>query len=131
MISAVKENLYQLSVIRAIILGCEILALVFFGKFRDIGLPVSTLGIILLLHGVVIAATWHRSLKTMEITELEFFSQVLIDVFFLLSCCILVAERQTPLFLITWFLSALLLGHYRFATRASPHCYVWWRTAPS
>ncbi len=82
MISAVKENLYQLSVIRAIILGCEILALVFFSKFRDIGLPVSTLGIILLLHGVVIAATWHRSLKTMEITELEFFCQVLIDVFF-------------------------------------------------
>lgn len=81
-ISAARQNLRQLSIIRNIALGGQLLALLFFSQVQDIGLPVITLSTVLALYGIVIAATWWRSFQSPAITEPEFFSHLLIDILF-------------------------------------------------
>jgi len=81
-ISAARENLRQLSIIRNIALGGQLLALLFFSQIQNIGLPVTTLSIVLACYGLVIAATWWRSFQSPVITELEFFFHLLIDIIF-------------------------------------------------
>lgn len=60
----------------------QLLALLFFSQIQDIGLPVTTLSIVLALYGLVIVITWLRSFQRPAITELEFFSHLLIDILF-------------------------------------------------
>ncbi|MEH6467463.1 MAG: sensor histidine kinase, partial [Porticoccus sp.] len=81
-ISAARQNLRQLSIIRNIALGGQLLALLFFSQIQDIGLPVVTLSVVLAFYGIVIAATWWRSFQNPAITELEFFSHLFIDILF-------------------------------------------------
>ena len=80
--SAARHNLRQLSVIRNIALGGQLLALLFFSQIRDIGLPVLVLGAILALYALVIATTWWRTFRFPAITELEFFCHLLVDIAF-------------------------------------------------
>ena len=81
-ISAARQNLRQLSIIRNIALGGQLFALLFFSQIQDIGLPVTTLSIVLALYGLVIVTTWWRSFQSPAITELEFFSHLLLDILF-------------------------------------------------
>lgn len=80
--SAARQNLRQLSVIRNIALGGQILALLFFSQIRDIGLPILVLGAILALYAIVITTTWWRTFRYPVITELEFFCHLLVDILF-------------------------------------------------
>ena len=80
--SAARHNLRQLSVIRNIALGGQLLALLFFSQIQDIGLPVLVLGAILALYALVIATTWWRTFRYPAITELEFFCHLLVDIAF-------------------------------------------------
>ncbi|MEZ5528872.1 MAG: ATP-binding protein [Porticoccaceae bacterium] len=80
--SAARQNLRQLSIIRNIALGGQILALLFFSQFQDIGLPVTVLGLVLAFYAVVIVATWWRTFRYPAITPLEFFCHLLVDIAF-------------------------------------------------
>lgn len=80
--SAAQQNLRQLSVIRNIALGGQLLALLYFSLVQDIGLPVLMLAIVLSLYAVVIATTWWRTFRQPPITPLEFFCHLLVDILF-------------------------------------------------
>lgn len=80
--SAARQNLRQLSIIRNIALGGQILALFFFSRFQDIGLPVTVLGLVLAFYAVVIVATWWRTFRYPAITQLEFFCHLMVDIAF-------------------------------------------------
>ncbi len=127
-ISAARQNLRQLSIIRNIALGGQLLALLFFSQIQDIGLPVITLSVVLALYGIVIAATWWRSFQSPAITELEFFSHLLIDILFFTALLyfsggasnpfvsyylvpISIAATTLPL-RYTWSIALLSLGAY-------------------
>ncbi len=81
-ISAARQNLRQLSFIRNIALGGQLLALFYFSRIEDIGLPIVTISAVLLLYALVIAATWWRSHLQPAIIEIEFFSHLLVDILF-------------------------------------------------
>lgn len=127
-ISAARQNLRQLSIIRNIALGGQLLALLFFSQIQDIGLPVVTLSVVLAFYGVVIAATWWRSFQSPAITELEFFSHLFIDILFFTALLyfsggasnpfvsyylvpISIAATTLPL-RYTWSIALLSLGAY-------------------
>lgn len=80
--SAARQNLRQLSIIRNIALGGQILALFFFSRFQDIGLPITVLGLVLAFYAVVIVATWWRTFRYPAITQLEFFCHLMVDIAF-------------------------------------------------
>lgn len=127
-ISAARQNLRQLSIIRNIALGGQLLALLFFSQIQDIGLPVITLSVVLAFYGIVIAATWWRTFQSPAITELEFFSHLLIDILFFTALLyfsggasnpfvsyylvpISIAATTLPL-RYTWSIALLSLGAY-------------------
>ncbi len=127
-ISAARQNLRQLSIIRNIALGGQLFALLFFSQIQDIGLPVTTLSIVLALYGLVIVTTWWRSFQSPAITELEFFSHLLIDILFFTALLyfsggasnpfvsyylvpISIAATTLPL-RYTWSIALLSLGAY-------------------
>ncbi len=127
-ISAARQNLRQLSIIRNIALGGQLLALLFFSQIQDIGLPVITLSVVLAFYGIVIAATWWRTFQSPTITELEFFCHLLIDILFFTALLyfsggasnpfvsyylvpISIAATTLPL-RYTWSIALLSLGAY-------------------
>ena len=79
---AARLNLQRLSIIRNIALGGQLLALFFFSKVSDIGLPVSTLAVLMAIYALIIAITWWRSFRQPPITQLEFFNHLLVDIAF-------------------------------------------------
>tara|TARA_B110000503_G_C7098671_1_gene392799 strand:+ start:133 stop:1431 length:1299 start_codon:yes stop_codon:yes gene_type:complete len=127
-ISAARQNLRQLSIIRNIALGGQLFALLFFSQIQDIGLPVTTLSIVLALYGLVIVTTWWRSFQSPAITEFEFFSHLLLDILFFTALLyfsggasnpfvsyylvpISIAATTLPL-RYTWSIALLSLGAY-------------------
>ena len=54
--TAVKENLYQLNIIRVVVLGAEFLALILLTFFFEVILPTTVLSYVLILYGVVITS---------------------------------------------------------------------------
>ncbi len=58
------------------------MALLFFTLLTDIGLPSLILSLLLACYGAVIALTWWRSFRQPAITEVEFFSHLLVDILF-------------------------------------------------
>ncbi len=127
-ISAARQNLRQLSIIRNIALGGQLFALLFFSQIQDIGLPVTTLSIVLALYSLVIVTTWWRSFQSPAITELEFFSHLLLDILFFTALLyfsggasnpfvsyylvpISIAATTLPL-RYTWSIALLSLGAY-------------------
>ena len=81
-ISAARQNLRQLSIIRNIALGGQLLALLFFSQIQTIGLPVNILSVTLDFYALIIIAAWWRSFQKPAITELEFFVHLLMDILF-------------------------------------------------
>lgn len=80
--SAARQNLRQLSVIRHIALGGQLLALLYFSGIEDLGLPVLILSALLAAYAIVIAVTWWRSFREPTITEVEFFCHLVVDILF-------------------------------------------------
>ncbi len=80
--SATRRHLQQLSTIRFIALGCQLLALVFFSQVRPIGLPAGVLGGILAVYALIILLTWRRSFWQKAISEVEFFGHIVVDILF-------------------------------------------------
>ncbi len=80
--SAAKQNFRQLSVIRIIAIAGQLIALLIFSQIKDIGLPVFTISMVLALYGLIITLSWWRSFLKPEITKLEFFYHLLIDILF-------------------------------------------------
>jgi two-component system sensor histidine kinase RegB len=80
--TAVKENLYQLNIIRVVVLGAEFLALIFFTFYFEVILPTNVLSYVLIFYGIVITAVAYRLSQADKISESEFFYHVLIDILF-------------------------------------------------
>ena len=80
--TAVKENLYQLNIIRVVVLGAEFLALILLTFFFEVILPITVLSFVLILYGIVITVVAYRLSQADKISESEFFYHVLIDILF-------------------------------------------------
>jgi two-component system sensor histidine kinase RegB len=117
-ISAARQNLRQLSIIRNIALGGQLVALLFFSQIQDIGLPTTVLSVILALYALVIAATWWRSFQTPAITELEFFGHLLVDILFFTALLFFSGGASNP------FISYYLVPISIAATTLPPR-YTW------
>ena len=77
-----QQNLRRLSIIRSVALLGQLLALVFFGTVNPIGLPLVPIAVILSIYSAITAATWLRSTQPVPIVDYEFFTHLLIDIFF-------------------------------------------------
>ena len=74
--TAVKENLYQLNIIRVVVLGAEFLALILLTFFFEVILPITVLSFVLILYGIVITVVAYRLSQADKISESEFFYHV-------------------------------------------------------
>ncbi|WIO73541.1 ATP-binding protein [Porticoccaceae bacterium LTM1] len=81
-ISAIRRNFRRLNIIRCITVGGQFLALYYFWKIQNIGLPGTILTTILLIYSAVLGVSCWRGHWRAAITELEFFGHLLIDVIF-------------------------------------------------
>lgn len=81
-ISAIRRNFRRLNIIRCITVGGQFLALYYFWKIQNIGLPGTILTIILLIYSAVLGVSCWRGHWRAAITELEFLGHLLIDVMF-------------------------------------------------
>lgn len=79
---ATRQNLLRLSSIRAVALIGQIVALIYFTLISPIGLPASSIAMILTVYAAVTAATWQRSRTQVPITDNEFFGHLLADILF-------------------------------------------------
>jgi len=91
------------------------MALLFFSQIQNIGLPVITLSMILALYGLVIAATWWRSFQSPAITELEFFSHLLIDILFFTALLFFSGGASNPF--ISYYLVPISIAATTLPTR--------------
>jgi two-component system, sensor histidine kinase RegB len=114
-ISAARQNLRQLSIIRNIALGGQLLALLFFSQIQDIGLPVTILSLVLAFYGLVIAATWWRSFQSPAITEMEFFGHLFIDVLFFTALLYFSGGASNPF--ISYYLVPISIAATTLPTR--------------
>lgn len=80
--SAARQNLLRLSSIRAVALVGQIIALIYFTLISPIGLPASSIAMVLAVYASVTAATWQRSRTQVPITDNEFFGHLLADILF-------------------------------------------------
>jgi two-component system sensor histidine kinase RegB len=114
-ISAARQNLRQLSIIRNIALGGHLLALLFFSQIQNIGLPVTVLSVILAFYALVIAATWWRSFQKPAITELEFFVHLLMDILFFTALLYFSGGASNPF--ISYYLVPISIAATTLPTR--------------
>ena len=114
-ISAARQNLRQLSIIRNIALGGQLLALLFFSQLQDIGLPVTILSIILAFYALVIVATWWRSFQKPAITEPEFFGHLLMDILFFTALLYFSGGASNPF--ISYYLVPISIAATTLPTR--------------
>ena len=70
--TAVKENLYQLNIIRVVALGAEFLALILLTFFFEVILPTTVLSYVLIFYGIVITVVAYRLSQADKISESEF-----------------------------------------------------------
>lgn len=114
-ISAARQNLRQLSIIRNIALGGQLLALLFFSQIQDIGLPVTVLSVILAFYALVIVVTWWRSFQKPAITELEFFGHLLMDILFFTALLYFSGGASNPF--ISYYLVPISIAATTLPTR--------------
>ena len=67
--TAVKENLYQLNIIRVVVLGAEFLALILLTFFFEVILPTTVLSYVLIFYGIVITLVAYRLSQADNISE--------------------------------------------------------------
>jgi two-component system sensor histidine kinase RegB len=113
--SAARQNLRQLSIIRNIALGGQLLALLFFSQIQNIGLPVTILSAVLAFYGLVITATWWRSFQSPVITELEFFGHLLVDILFFTALLYFSGGASNPF--ISYYLVPISIAATTLPTR--------------
>lgn len=114
-ISAARQNLRQLSIIRNIALGGQLLALLFFSQIQNIGLPVTVLSVILAFYALVIGITWWRSFQKPAITELEFFGHLLMDILFFTALLYFSGGASNPF--ISYYLVPISIAATTLPTR--------------
>lgn len=114
-ISAAKQNLRQLGIIRNIAFGGQLLALLFFSQIQNIGLSVTILSTILVAYALVIAATWWRSFQPAVITEHEFFGHILIDILFFTALLYFSGGASNPF--ISYYLVPISIAAITIPTR--------------
>lgn len=122
-----SDNLRRLCVIRLIVLGAMLVALLS-AHAASLNLPYRALGLILLLLTALNVASWLRSLRPWPITELEFLAHILADIgglslllyfsggatnpfisYFLVPLSIAAATLPWAY---TWFVALLCIGIY-------------------
>lgn len=107
-----QQNLRRLSIIRGVALLGQFLALVFFGTVNPIGLPLVPITIILSIYSAITAATWLRSKQPVPIVDYEFFTHLLIDIFFFSTLLYFSGGASNPsvsYYLIPLSIAALIL----------------------
>jgi two-component system sensor histidine kinase RegB len=114
-ISAARQNLRQLSIIRNIALGGQLLALLFFSQIQTIGLPVNILSVILAFYALIIIATWWRSFQKPAITEPEFFGHLLMDILFFTALLYFSGGASNPF--ISYYLVPISIAATTLPTR--------------
>lgn len=114
-ISAARQNLRQLSIIRNIALGGQLLALLFFSQIQNIGLPVTVLSVILAFYALIIGITWWRSFQKPAITELEFFGHLLMDILFFTALLYFSGGASNPF--ISYYLVPISIAATTLPTR--------------
>ena len=114
-ISAARQNLRQLSIIRNIALGGQLLALLFFSQIQTIGLPVNVLSVILAFYALIIIATWWRSFQKPAITEPEFFGHLLMDILFFTALLYFSGGASNPF--ISYYLVPISIAATTLPTR--------------
>jgi two-component system sensor histidine kinase RegB len=77
-----RQNLYRLGLIRAVVLLGQVLALVYFSYFNPIGLPTTSIGLVLAIYTSVTIATLYRSRLGVPVADMEFFIHLLVDIGF-------------------------------------------------
>lgn len=114
-ISAARQNLRQLSIIRNIALGGQLLALLFFSQIQAIGLPVNILSVILAFYALIIIATWWRSFQKPAITEPEFFGHLFMDILFFTALLYFSGGASNPF--ISYYLVPISIAATTLPTR--------------
>ena len=79
---AVRQNLYFLSLIRAIAIVGQALALLYFTTITPIGLPAVEIAIVLSIYASLTLAIWLRSYRSVPIGDSEFLLHLLSDIVF-------------------------------------------------
>ena len=80
-IAAARANLRQLSYIRYIAIGGQALTLFVFSQVYPLGLPIHTLSGMVVVFALIAIATHWRTYLPRTISNIEFFSHLLMDIF--------------------------------------------------
>lgn len=81
-VSAERENLHRLILIRIVVLGGQAIALYYFANIQPLGLRVGSISAVLLSYALITLATWVRTRYATSIGSLEFFAHLQIDILF-------------------------------------------------
>lgn len=80
--SAIHHNLYRLSLIRAVVIFGQCLALIYFTAFKPLGLATAEIAWVLAIYASISVATANRGRFKITITNKEFFIHLLVDIIF-------------------------------------------------
>ncbi len=94
--SAERENLYRLILIRILVLCGQGVALFYFTKVQPLGLPLAALLLVLLIYALLTLLTWARIHFSAQITSLEFFAHLLVDIVFFSTILYLSGGASNP-----------------------------------
>lgn len=114
-----RENLYRLSLIRCVVLLGQFLALIYFSWFKPIGLPITSIAVVLAIYTSVTVAILRRSIHRVPITDREFFFHLLTDIVFFSMLLYLSGGATNPFisyYLIPISICAIALPVYFTAT---------------
>jgi two-component system sensor histidine kinase RegB len=80
--SAIHHNLYRLSLIRAVVIFGQCLALIYFSLVKPLGLATAEIAWVLAIYASISVATANRGRFKITITNKEFFIHLLVDIIF-------------------------------------------------
>ena len=110
--SASRHNLFRLGLIRTVVITGQGLALAYFSLINPIGLPTSTIALVLALYASITIATANRWRVNIPITNREFFVHLLVDIFFFSTLLYLSGGASNPFisyYLISISIAAIVL----------------------
>ena len=110
--SASRHNLFRLGLIRTVVITGQGLALAYFSLINPIGLPTSTIALVLAIYASITIATANRERVNIPITNREFFVHLLVDIFFFSMLLYLSGGASNPFisyYLISISIAAIVL----------------------
>ena len=110
--SASRHNLFRLGLIRTVVITGQGLALAYFSLINPIGLPTSTIALVLAIYASITIATANRGRVNIPITNREFFVHLLVDIFFFSMLLYLSGGASNPFisyYLISISIAAIVL----------------------